>query len=227
MQAMIPRETGAMPVMCPIKGQPPAFMVTHPVAPQEPRTSLSQPRHRVSTPRGAVLPTTDGTGAGEEHEMSTVADISEPASELEHLIADLSGSGLLGGFVFGDGFTTAHLNGTTAPVFRGPADRRWWHVELGDGAAGWVMDVRVDQITGVRFVRAPYPFRPHFPGEEVLGVDFLGPGEGNVLYCFAGDLYDGQRMRPEKLAAWRELRERYGNRDESRVDRGALLDPAA
>jgi hypothetical protein len=41
------------------------------------------------------------------------------------------------------------------------------------------------------------------------------------------DLYDGQRMRPEKLAAWQALRERYGNRDESRVDRGTLLAPAA
>jgi hypothetical protein len=30
-------------------------------------------------------------------------------------------------------------------------------------------------------------------------------------------------MRPEKLDAWRALREQYGNRDESRVDRGALL----
>ena len=30
-----------------------------------------------------------------------------------------------------------------------------------------------------------------------------------------------------KLEAWRALRERYGNRDESRVDRGALLAPAA
>jgi len=34
-------------------------------------------------------------------------------------------------------------------------------------------------------------------------------------------------MRPEKLEAWRALRERYGNRDESRVDRGILLAPAA
>ena len=88
--------------------------------------------------------------------MSTTAEISEPASELERLIADLSGSGLLV-FVFGDGFTTAHLAGTTTPVFRGPADRRWWHVELGDDAAGWIMDVRVDEVTGVRFVRGPYP----------------------------------------------------------------------
>jgi hypothetical protein len=32
-------------------------------------------------------------------------------------------------------------------------------------------------------------------------------------------------MRPEKLAAWQALRERYGNRDESRVHQGALLAP--
>jgi hypothetical protein len=157
--------------------------------------------------------------------MSTTAEISEPASELERLIADLSGSGPLV-FVFGDGFCGAHLLGVTTPVFRGPADRRWWHVELGDDAASWTMDVRVDEITGVRFVRAPYPF-PSFPGREVLVVEFLGPGGESVLGCYVHDLYDGQRMHSEKLAAWRALRARYGNRDESRVDRGRLLPPAA
>jgi hypothetical protein len=152
---------------------------------------------------------------------------SEPASELERLIADLSGSGLLV-FVFSDGLSTAHLKGVTTPLFRGPADRRWWHVELGDEAASWTMDVRVDEITGVRFVREPYPFPSFsFPGQEVLGVDFLGPSGETVLHCGVHDLYDGERMRPEKLAAWRALRERYGNRDGSRVERGTLLDPAA
>ena len=157
--------------------------------------------------------------------MGTIADVSEPASELERLIADLSESGLLV-FVFGAGPVTAHLTGVTTPVFRGPADRRWWHVELGDDAANWIMSVRVDEITGVRFVRGPYPF-PSFPGREVLTVQFLGTGGDAVLYCYLHDLYDGQRMRPEKLAAWQALRERYGNRDESRVDRGTLLAPAA
>ncbi|MFZ0272087.1 MAG: hypothetical protein WAL34_09600 [Acidobacteriaceae bacterium] len=145
---------------------------------------------------------------------------------LERLITDLSGSGPLV-FVFGDGFTAAHLKGVTAPLFRGPADRRWWHVELGDETASWTMDVRVDEITGLRFVRAPYPFRPHFPGQEVLGVDFLGPGGDKVLHCGVHDLYEGERMRPEKLAAWRALRERYGNRDESKVDQGTLMASAA
>ena len=157
--------------------------------------------------------------------MSTIADISEPASELERLIADLSESGLLV-FVFGDGLTTAHLMGATTPVFGGPADRRWWHVELGDDRASWTMSVRVDEITGVRFVRGPYPF-PSFPGREVLTVQFLGPDGETTLHCYMHDLYDGQRMRPEKLEAWRALRERYGNRDESRVDQGTLLTPAA
>ena len=157
--------------------------------------------------------------------MSTTAYTSQPASELERLIADLSGSGLLV-FVFGDGFTTAHLAGATTPAFRGPADERWWHVTLGDGAASWTMDVRVDQVTGVRFVRGPYPF-PSFRGREVLVVEFLGPDGESGLACYVHDLYDGKRMRPEKLAAWQALRERYGNRDESRVDRGRLLPPAA
>ena len=56
---------------------------------------------------------------------------------------------------------------------------------------------------------------------------FLGPGGDTVLSCYVHELYDGQRMRPEKLADWRALRERYGARDESRVDHGTLLAPAA
>jgi hypothetical protein len=146
--------------------------------------------------------------------MSNVADICEPASELERLIADLSESGLLV-FVFGAGvgWCTAHLTGMTTPVFRGPADRRWWHVQLGDDTANWTMDVRVDQITGVRFVREPYPF-PSFPGREVLTVQFLGPGGETPLHCYVHDLYDGQRMRLEKLEARRALRERYGGQEQ-------------
>ena len=45
------------------------------------------------------------------------------------------------------------------------------------------MDVRVDEVTGVRFVREPSPF-PAWPGQEGLGVHFLGPGGESVLYCY-------------------------------------------
>jgi hypothetical protein len=157
--------------------------------------------------------------------MNKTADTTEPTTELERLIAELSESGQLV-FVFGVGWWTAHLTGATTPTFRGPAGRRWWHVELGDGAASWIMDVRLDEITEVRFVREPYPF-PSFPGREVLTVQFRGPGWESVLSCYVHELYDGQRMRPEKLDAWLALRERYGNRAESRVQRGTLLAPAA
>lgn len=100
--------------------------------------------------------------------MNEITATGEPATELERLIAELSESGLLV-FVFDTGWVTAHLTGATRPLFRGPADRRWWHVELGDDAASWIMDVRVDEITGVRFVREPYPF-PSFPGRESDGA---------------------------------------------------------
>jgi putative heme iron utilization protein len=167
----------------------------------------------------------DDTGTGEERGMNTITDTAEPASELERLIAELAESGPLI-FVFGVGWWTAHLTGAARPLFRGPAGRRWWHVEPGDGTASWSMDVRVDEITGVRFVREPYPF-PSFPGRESLTVQFLGPGGDTVLSCYVHELYDGQRMRPEKLAAWQALRNRYGNRGESRVDQGILQAPAA
>ena len=146
--------------------------------------------------------------------MSQAADSSEPASELERLIADLSASGPLV-FVFGVDWWTAHLAGVTAPVFGGPADRRWWQAVLGDDAASWTMHVGLDQITGVRFVRGRDPF-PAYTGEELVEVQLLGPGEDAVLYCYVGE-----------LAAWQALRERYGNRDESRVDQGTLLAPAS
>ena len=49
------------------------------------------------------------------------------------------------------------------------------------------MDVRVDEITGVRFVRELARF-PAFPGQEVLTVRFQGPDGDAVLYCFVGEL---------------------------------------
>ena len=74
--------------------------------------------------------------------MSKIAGISDPADELELLIADRSGSGPLI-FVFGVGWWTAHLAGATATVFRGPAGLvlvarrpRRRHGELDDGRGG-------------------------------------------------------------------------------------------
>ena len=72
----------------------------------------------------------------------------------------------------------------------------------------------------------PYPF-PSFPGREVLIAVFVGPGGESAVGCYVHDLYKGRRMRPERLAAWQALRERYGNRDESSVNRGTLQAPAA
>ena len=109
--------------------------------------------------------------------MNKIADISEPANELEHLIADLSEAGPLI-FVFGVGWWTAHLAGTTAPVFRGPADRRWWHVDLGNDTANWTMDV-VDEITGAARAR-PYP--SVLPGGRSDGA-VPGARRDTVLSC--------------------------------------------
>jgi hypothetical protein len=81
--------------------------------------------------------------------MSTTVEISEPASELERRIAELSGPGLQGVFDFGVDCHLAHLAGATTPLLRGPADRRWWHVAPGDDSANRTIDVRVDEITGV------------------------------------------------------------------------------
>ncbi len=153
--------------------------------------------------------------------MALDPDSAAPTSELERLIIDLSVSGELV-FVFGVGWHTTHLTGTTQPVFRGSRERRWWHVEESADETKWVMSIRVDEITGVRFVREPNPF-PHFPGQESLVVRFVGPHDGSVLSCYLADLYEGQRLRQDRLSAWETLRERYGNRSESRVEGGSLL----
>lgn len=89
--------------------------------------------------------------------MSKAAKISGPSSELEHLMADLSGLGQLVSFSAMT-FAVTHLLGAITPVFDGPAVRRWWYVEVGDDAAKWTIHVGVDQITGVRFERGPYLF---------------------------------------------------------------------
>jgi hypothetical protein len=48
---------------------------------------------------------------------------------------------------------------------------------------------------------SPSRFQPHFAGQEVLRVRFLGPGEDTVLHCHVGDLYDVERLRAEKREA--------------------------
>ena len=117
--------------------------------------------------------------------MSTIPDISEPASELERLIADLSESGPL---VFGDGFSAAHLMGATTQVFRGPADRRWWHVVLGDDRASWTMDVRVDEISRGPVRARALPVRPLVsPGRRSWAWISWGPAgtRSSIAACTA------------------------------------------
>ena len=93
----------------------------------------------------------------------------------------------------------------------------------------WLVLLRIRNSGRVTISGAEFstPLTFTFPGREVLTVQFLGPGGETVLSCYVNELYDGQRMRPEKLATWRALRERYGNRDESTVRQGALLARAA
>jgi hypothetical protein len=156
--------------------------------------------------------------------MDVTSGSEAAASELEALVVDLASTGSVV-FVFGTGSLTTHLRGRTRPVFRGPADRRWWHVEHGDADSNWILDVRLDQIDAVRFVREPNPF-PSFPGEESLTVRFEAADRA-VLFCYLEGLYDGQRLRPERLEAWEQLRERCGGRDLSIVANGSLRSASA
>lgn len=135
---------------------------------------------------------------------------SEPTNELERLIVELANSGSVV-FVFGVGWWTAHLAGAISPTFGGEPAKRHWHVDVGDQHGKWVMDVNLNEISSVQFVRDTNPF-PHFDGEESLTVRFIGPDPDSILYCFIGDLYDEQRrLRPDRLAAWTRLRDQYGS----------------
>jgi hypothetical protein len=141
------------------------------------------------------------------------------ANELEALVTDLSASGPVT-FVFGNGWLTTHLAGTTRPLFRGPTERRWCHVEHADSESKWVLDVRLDQIERVRFSREVSQFSSD--GRESLVVHFLADGEDSALHCCLGDTHEGRRLKPERLRVWEELRTRYGDRDESLVVDGSL-----
>jgi hypothetical protein len=143
-----------------------------------------------------------------------------PANELEALVTDLSASGPVV-LVFGNGWLTTHLVGATRPLFRGPSERRWWHVEHGDPGSNWALDVRLDQVERVRFSREVSSFAS-LPGQESLVVRFEADDENTALHCYLGDLYEGRLLRPERLRAWEELRSRYGGRDESLVLDGSL-----
>jgi hypothetical protein len=141
------------------------------------------------------------------------------ANELEALVTDLLASGPII-YVFGNGWLTTHLIGRTRPLFRGPGERRWWHVEHGDPESKWVLDVRLDQVERVRFSREVSELSSS--GQESLVVRFVADDEQTALHCYLGDLYEGQRLKPERLLAWEELRSRYGDRDESIVLDGSL-----
>ena len=85
--------------------------------------------------------------------------------------------------------------------------------------------MRLDELTTVRFIREPNPF-PSFPGQESLTVRFED-GHRVMLICYLEGLYDEQRLRPERLRAWEELRRHYGGRDISAVVDGSLQVVAA
>jgi hypothetical protein len=106
------------------------------------------------------------------------------------------------------------------PLFRGPSERRWWHIDQGDSGSKWVLDVRLDQVERVRFIREVSQFSSS--GEESLVVRFEADDDETALHCYLRDLYEGGRLRPERLRVWEGLRSRYGGRDESIVLDGSL-----
>jgi hypothetical protein len=109
--------------------------------------------------------------------------------------------------VFGGGWLTAHLSGGDAPSFHEGADGRRWHARGGGVLGEWIIDVDLDAISDVQFVREPNPF-PDFPGEESLSVRFLGTDGESILHAFLDDLYDDRhQVSEERLAAWSELRD--------------------
>jgi hypothetical protein len=151
--------------------------------------------------------------------VDSAKDSDAPANDLEALVTDLSASGPLV-FVFSNGWLTTHLVGATQPLFRGPSDRRWWHIEHGGRASKWGLDVRLDQVERVRFIREVSQFSS--TGEESLVVRLESEGDQTALHCYLGDTHEDGLLRPERLRAWEQLRRRYGDRDELMVIDGSL-----
>jgi hypothetical protein len=129
--------------------------------------------------------------------------------------------------VFGGGWWTAHLSGLDAPSFHDGLDSRRWHTRGGGVLGEWIMDVDLDAISDVQFVREPNPF-PDFPGEESLTVRFLGPDGASVLHAFLDDLYDDRRQLSEdRLAAWSALRDAYSQPERDSIVVGEPAPAAA
>jgi hypothetical protein len=127
--------------------------------------------------------------------------------------------------VFGDGWWTAHLSGGDAPSFHDGA-ALLWHARGGGVLGEWIMDVDLDAISDVQFVREPNPF-PDFPGEESLTVRFLGPDGASVLSVFLDELYDDRHeLSEDRLAGWSALRDAY-SAPEREPFAGAERAPAA
>lgn len=103
--------------------------------------------------------------------------------ELEQLVVGLGRSGSVV-YVFANEWCTAHLSGETEPELRS----RTWHAEQGT----WIIDVDLDAVTDVEFVREPNPWHPD---EEVFVVRFHGP---STLFAYV-----------ESAAAWEQLRDAY------------------
>lgn len=103
--------------------------------------------------------------------MSEVTGVTEPESELERLIAGLSESGCWS-------LSSSSAGGRRTcparqkPIYRGTTDRRWWHVELGDEAAG-ALSRR--PVSGQRSHRRPPPCRI---GPSASG--FPAPSQGRA-----------------------------------------------
>jgi hypothetical protein len=155
-----------------------------------------------------------------EYAMDDTEGADAPMTELEALVADLSASGPVV-FVFGTGWLTAHLHGQTRPLFRGPSERRRCQVGQDEPESGMKIDVRLDQIKRVRFIRTAKPIQS-FAGEESLVVRFEAASEQPVLECYLQDCDEGQYLTPYRLRAWEQLRQRYGGRYESLVVDGSL-----
>ncbi len=139
--------------------------------------------------------------------MSGLPNEPEWQDQLEQLIVELAATGSAV-FVFGVGWLTTHLSGSTTPSFSGGGADRRWHVEVGDEGR-WVMSVKVSEITSVSFIRGPNPF-PKFTGQESLVVNFVGPDRSSTLHCYLTDIYHDMEMDANKLEAWTTLRDRFG-----------------
>jgi hypothetical protein len=153
--------------------------------------------------------------------MSTLSETTEPSNDLIRLIKELCDreevefATIAGGGLF---FTYLHGHHGPPRLWASlQSQHDWFRVE----GEGWGLWSQLGAVRRLRFVREP---DSHAPGRETLSIHLVTTDDAPSLRFNFRSLYDDQGQPiAARFAYWEALRERYGGRDEVRVENGTLM----